>query len=199
MLLAAGLSRRMGTPKQLLEIGGKPLVWHCLDTLTASGVTDIVVVLGGFRHKIGPVICDLPIKIVVNPAAECEMAESVRVGLGAVDVRSSGVLICLADHPFVAVETYRQIVEAHFTTPTAIVIPTYQERRGHPSLFPRDLIRDLFSGGNLRDIIHAHPEKVGLLPIDDPETIRDIDTIDDYERVRMAFDHRKCQHLQNGS
>jgi molybdenum cofactor cytidylyltransferase len=189
----------MGTPKQLLEIGGKPLVRHCLDTLTASGIADIVVVLGDLRHKIGPVICDLPIKMVANPAAECEMAESVRVGLGAVDSRSSGVLICLTDHPFVAVETYRQIVEAHFTAPMAIVIPTYQERRGHPSLFPRDLIHDLFSGGNLRDIIHAHPGKVGLLPVDDPETIRDIDTMDDYERVRVAFRERKGQHLHNGS
>jgi len=181
----------MGTPKQLLEIGGKPLVRHCLDAITASGIADIVVVLGDFRHKIRPVICDLPIKMVANPTAESEMAESVRVGLGAVDSQSSGVLICLTDHPFVAVETFRQIVEAHFTDPAAIVIPTYQQRRGHPSLFPRDLVDDLFSGGNLRDIIHAHPGKVALLPVDDPETIRDIDTMDDYEPVRAAFDRRK--------
>jgi CTP:molybdopterin cytidylyltransferase MocA len=127
------------------------------------------------------------------------MAESVRVGLGAADDRSSGILICLTDHPFVAVETYRQIITAHFSDPAAIVIPTYQERRGHPSLFPRALLQDLWTGSNLRDIIHAHPENVGLLPVNDPETIRDIDTIDDYERVRVAFDNPKCQHLQNGS
>jgi molybdenum cofactor cytidylyltransferase len=183
VLLAAGRSQRMGTPKQLLKIEGKPFIRHCLDALVTSGIADIVVVLGAFQEKIEPVITDLPVRIVSNPAMESEMAESVRLGLDAVDDQSSGILIHLCDHPLVTAETCEKLLNAHLSDPFKIVIPTYEARRGHPTLFPTSLIRAILSGGNLKDIIRANSESVESVSVDDQGTIWDIDSLDDYNRL----------------
>ena len=136
----------------------------------------------------------MPVKIVSNPAVKSEMAESVRLGLGAVDDRSSGILIHLCDHPLVSTETCKRLVNAHLSHPLKIVLPVYETRRGHPALFPTSLIRGVLSGGNLKDIIRAHTERVESIPVKDQGTIWDIDSPEDYRRLRAnAPSHRRNQ------
>jgi len=173
----------MGQPKQLLPFQDKPFIIHCLDGLLASGIRDIVVVLGNHGNKIAGIIRDLPVNIVFNNDPESEMAESVRVGLLAIDNASSGVLICLSDHPLVRSETYKIILNAHFESPDRIVIPVYNRQRGHPSLFPKSLADKVFTGLNLKQVIDASPELVTCVPVSDQGTILDIDSMEDYERM----------------
>ena len=105
LLLAAGRSERMGRCKQLLPLAGKPLVRHCLETLIAAGLQEIIVVLGPTGREIAQVIQDLPVAMVENKTPASDMAESVRVGLTAVADDTQAVLVCLGDHPLVKAAT----------------------------------------------------------------------------------------------
>ncbi len=115
------------------------------------------------------------------------MAASVRLGLAALDPASTGVLVCPADHPLVLPGTIEAIVRAHRERADTIVIPSYRTRRGHPTLFPRAVIASIFSSPTLRDVIADHAVLVRLVEVHDEGVILDLDTPDDYERMKERF------------
>jgi molybdenum cofactor cytidylyltransferase len=115
------------------------------------------------------------------------MAGSVRLGLREAEPASTGVLICLADHPLVSPATIRKIINAHSGSPEVIVIPVYKGRRGHPTLFPATVIQDIFSGKTLREVITAHAGSVRTIDVGDEGVVLDLDTPEDYERIRERF------------
>jgi molybdenum cofactor cytidylyltransferase len=173
----------MGCCKQLLPLDGRPAVVWCLENIMAAGIQDITVVIGPEGNHVVQAIAHLPVTVVRNGTIDSDMAQSVRTGLERVGSESGGVLVSLVDHPLVAAETYRRLLEEHRTSPEAIVIPLYNGRRGHPTLFPREIINELSVRANLRDVIRSHPELVRLLPVDDPAVVEDMDTPDDYRRI----------------
>ncbi len=118
------------------------------------------------------------------------MAESVRIGLRTIAESSSGVLVSLSDHPFVKADTLKKLVHCHLETPDRIVIPLYKGQRGHPSLFPKIIIEEVFAGLNLRDIIHKDPNRIRFLDVEDEGVILDMDTREDYERIRKKIGMR---------
>jgi len=175
----------MGRIKQLLPLGNKPVISHCLDTLIASEINDIVVVLGRHRADILRSLGPLPnqVKIAYNDIPESEMAESVRVGLGELNSSSSGILVCLSDHPMVSRETIKTLIGIHREDPEKILIPNYRGTRGHPTLFPSRLVREVLTGHTLREIISRHPEKARYLEVQDEGVILDLDTMEDYKKL----------------
>lgn len=177
----------MGRSKQLLPLGPKPLIRHCLDSIIAAGIKDIVVVLGIAPDGIGAAISGLPVRTAFNNDPHSDMAGSVRQGLRQVAPASTGVLVCLSDHPLVASGTIATIVNTHSVYPEGIIIPSYQGRRGHPTLFPRAVIEDLFRGTTLREVITARAGNVRLVDVDDDGVVLDLDTPEDYERVQRRF------------
>ncbi len=172
---------RMGRLKQLLPLGDKPMIRHCLDMLVASGIKDIVVVLAPEREKMEMAIAGSPVRVVINDKPGSDMAESIRAGLRAADLDSTGLLICLCDHPMVTVDTVKSLVAAHLADPSKIVIPSYGGRKGHPSLFPAFVMKEIFSRSNLREIICEDPDRVTCVDVPDEGVIIDIDTTEDYE------------------
>ncbi len=184
LLLAAGSSRRMGQTKQLLPLGDKPVIRHCVGTLLAAGVPDIVVVAGREKDGITGALLGLPVTLAVNAAQESDMAESARIGLTSCDPSSSGVLICLADHPLVMPGTVAALILEHRLSPHRIIIPCCAGRRGHPSLFPFSVAREVFMGGTLRDIVRKEGERVMLMDTEDEGVLLDMDTPADYERLK---------------
>jgi CTP:molybdopterin cytidylyltransferase MocA len=183
ILLAAGSSRRMGQLKQLLPLGDKPIIRYCLDSLIAAGIEDLVVVLGPRGNEILDTVKDIPVKIVFNKNPKSEMAESVRIGFRTIAESSSGVLVSLSDHPLVKADTLKKLVHCHLETPDRIVIPLYKGQRGHPSLFPKIIIEEVFAGFNLRDIIHKDPNRIRFLDVEDEGVILDMDTREDYKKI----------------
>ncbi len=186
LLLAAGLSRRMGRTKQLLPLGDKPVIRRCVDALLAAGIPDIVVVTGR-DNGIAGALRGLPVTVAVNGAQESDMAESVRVGLKLCDPHSSGVLICLSDHPLVLASTMAALVREHKRAPGRIIIPSCGGRRGHPTLFPLPCVREIFLGGTLRDIVQKDAQRVMLLDTCDEGVVLDMDTPEDYERMKRKI------------
>ena len=173
----------MGQPKQLLPLHDKPIIRHCLDNLITSGIENIVAVLGNRGDEVLAVIQEMPVKIVLNKNQESEMAESVRIGLRAISENSSGVLICLSDHPLVSVDTLKILMQCFLETPDKIIIPLYKGKRGHPTLFPRNVIEEIFNGGTLRDIIDKNRSRLKFLNVQDEGVVLDMDTKEDYDKV----------------
>ncbi len=120
---------------------------------------------------------------MINTLPQSDMAKSVRLGFQAMKQQSTGALICLVDHPLVQPGTLKQMVAAAMGAPDRIIIPTFQERRGHPTLFPRALLAEIYQGFNLREIIGRHPDKVTLLPVADEGVVLEMDTPEDYREI----------------
>jgi len=182
----------MKQPKLLLPLGDRPVIKHCIDTLTAADITEIVVVVSTSGHDIRELLRDLPAAIAVNKVPGSDMAESVRTGLRELKGSPSGVLVCLSDHPLVSAETIRAIIRLHSNTPDSILIPAYQGKRGHPTLFPNMIISRFLSGTGktLRDIIQENSSIVQTLNVDDDGVILDMDTEEDYKNILTRFGRR---------
>ncbi len=188
LLLAAGSSTRIGQPKALLPLNDTPAILHCLTNLLTIRPLEIVVILGSDSKAASSLLETMSVKVMFNTLPQSDMAKSVRLGFQAMQKQATGALICLVDHPLVEAETMKQLVVAAMQAPERIIIPTYLERRGHPTLFPRTLLADIYQGFNLREIIGRHPDKVTLLPVEDEGVLLDMDTPQDYRKI--------CQRLE---
>ncbi len=185
VLLAAGQSRRMGVDnKLLLPIGGEPVVRRVAGRLLEAGLEDIIVVLGHDAELVASALDDLAIRTVINPDHGDGQMTSVRAGLAALSAGVDGIMICLADQPFLEVEDYRALIEA-FTREAekSVVVPTHGGRRGNPIVLAashRDKI--LARGANLgcRQFIDRNPDLVATVEFSSNGFVRDIDTPADY-------------------
>jgi molybdenum cofactor cytidylyltransferase len=177
----------MGTSKQLLRLGNKTVIRHCIDTLAAAGVGQVVVVCGARHDACAQELRGTGVQIVKNGATGSQMADSARIGLRALNDACSGVLVCLVDHPLVTCSTYQAIIDAHVRSPEKIIIPTFEGKRGHPDLFPFSLISDLFFVPTLRDLIAEYNDQVLMVPVPDEGTVLDMDTKEDYLFVAERF------------
>ena len=179
----------MGQPKLLLPLGDKPVIQHCIDTLSSAGISEIVVVVNVSGNDIIEKVRELPATIAVNNISGSDMAESVRTGLRALKGSPSGILVCLSDHPLVSPETLKTIIRQHHKTPESILIPAYHDHRGHPTLFPAALVSQLLtkSGITLRDLIREQAQHVLTLDVGDDGVVLDMDTEEDYKRLLDRF------------
>lgn len=139
--------------------------------------------MGPKSEEIGEALLGLPVTIAINSQLEGEMAGSVRTGLLAVRKSSSGILICLSDHPLASAQTLKLLITAHRDDPDRIFVPLYGGKGGHPSLFPKKLIEEIFTGINLRDILRRNPNRVEYVAVADEGIILDMDTAEDYQRI----------------
>jgi molybdenum cofactor cytidylyltransferase len=113
VVLAAGMSRRMGTPKQLLRIGGKTILEDTLQNVCGSNIGEIILVLGHGADDIQKTIATENLKVVVNPDYQQGMGTSLRSGLAAVSTDATAALIVLADQPWVTAETLNSLIACH--------------------------------------------------------------------------------------
>lgn len=174
----------MGRTKPLLPVRNKAAVFHCLDSIRDAGIRDILVVVENVDGPVARELAGHAIRIAVNPDPDTGMVGSVLQGMSALaENPPSGVLICLCDHPIVRSETISRLMEGHRRNPKRILIPTFQKKRGHPTLFPWDLLQGLRRGNILRSLIQRHPEHVELIAVPDAGTVMDMDTEEDYRKI----------------
>ncbi len=188
IILAAGESRRMGYPKPLLSIDGQTFIEKIVATMLAV-VPRLVIVLGAYANRIRPVIPhDRRIEIVENPNYSRGQLSSLKIGLGAVQKDSAGVIVHLGDHPMVRVESFRAIVESYGRTAGPIVIARNAGRRGHPVLFDRSVFAELQSAPEsqgARSVVNADNSRVQYIDLDDPGINLDLDTPADLARAGL--------------
>ncbi|MBU4372347.1 MAG: molybdenum cofactor cytidylyltransferase [Proteobacteria bacterium] len=187
ILLAAGESKRMGRPKQMLAWQGKTLLRQVLENLIRSDAGEIILVLGHEAEAISKSLTESQIKIVINPDYKQGMASSLRHGLLAMDPESEAFLVLLADQPDIGPEIMnRMIREFKQANPRrGIVRPVYRGLRGHPVLIGvRYLQEALQLQGDVgaRQILANHPEDILEIEVNQDGILKDIDTPEAYRK-----------------
>jgi molybdenum cofactor cytidylyltransferase len=134
ILLAAGLSKRMGGPNKLLQpYRGKPLAVHALETLSTLGLSDCLAVTGRDAEAMEALAAPYGFRCVYNSRYAEGMGTSIAAGAAAISGGLAGIFVCLGDMPAVLASDYAAL--AHSLKPGAVAVPVYQGMRGHPVLF----------------------------------------------------------------
>ena len=184
VILAAGASTRMGTPKQLLRYQGRSLLRHTIEVAIASVCQPIIVVLGAYAQLIKPDISQLSIQIVENLQWNKGMCSSIKVGIQKLKTsypEVEAVIVTLCDQPFISTEIINQLALAYHSTSQPIIACEYAETLGVPALFSDRLFSELMTligGEGAKQIIKKHSQEV--FSIFFPEGATDIDTPKEY-------------------
>lgn len=203
MILAAGQSRRMGKPKQLLPYGDGNMLDAVIDAVMESSVDGLVVVgnpiVRDYLEGLLPDEC----AIAVNDDPDSEMLTSVQIGLRKLvdtfePADPEGVLVLLGDQPTVGPGTVTTMAEAYRLprSPPGILIAAYRGRRGHPTVFSLSILREVLDWPptrRLNELAREHPNEVREYPITSAPAPIDVNTPADYERLPQSAPPRPKQ------
>jgi len=186
ILLAAGESRRMGSPKALLHYQGQTFVERICAAFLTAGVDELIIVLGARAEEIGRALPSHPaLRSVVNSRYSQGQLSSLMVGIGALSPESEAAIVNLVDHPLVSSETITAVLDSFRAAPLPIVIASYQGKRGHPVLFSSQVYGEILAAPldqGAKVVVRKDPARVREVPLDDPGILADIDTPEDYAR-----------------
>jgi molybdenum cofactor cytidylyltransferase len=204
IVLAAGLSRRMGRFKLTLPWGDRTVIGQVVATLVAAGIDEVIVVTGHRADEVAAALAGTSAHHVHNPDyAAGEMLSSIQVGVRAAGDRvraaearrglkptpragesrlKPAALLCLGDQPQMQAATVQAVLAAGEADGwDRIVIPSYRMCAGHPILLPNWLWPEILScTGTLRDVMAAHRDRTRFLVVDTPTILADLDTPEDY-------------------
>jgi molybdenum cofactor cytidylyltransferase len=183
IILAAGESKRMGSPKMLLPFKETTIIESVITNVLSSETDNILVVLGAYYDAVKARIINMPVKHCYNEYYKQGMLSSVKCGLRNLPLGIEAVLIFQGDQPMIGPEAINSVIKGFRSSHKGIVIPVHNERRGHPLLVDkkyRDEIEKLDSNDGLRSLSSLFSEDVLEIAIDDPGILRDIDTQDEY-------------------
>ena len=189
VVLAAGPSTRMGTPKALLDFRGEPFVLRILEALEALELKVRLVVLGPDAPRIRPFLAPRECVILENPDVEGGPIVSLRVALTALrPLRPAALLAWPVDLPHVRVSSVERLLQAYRRFRAPATLPRFGERRGDPVLWDSSLFSELETseeatryGGQA--VLRRHEDQLLVVPVDDPAVIDDLNTPEDYERL----------------
>lgn len=187
IVLAAGASTRMGTPKQLLLYQGRSLLRHTVEIAISSSCQPIIVVLGAQIERISPQLDALPVQVVENPIWSTGMGSSIQVGMEAIlkiNPDLEAVIILLCDQPLISLQLIIRLIASYRKTAKTIVACEYDMTVGVPALFSYALfpqLRRLTGQSGAKQVIRQHHNEIVRLPF--PGGKVDVDTPSDYERL----------------
>jgi len=185
IILAAGEAKRFGTPKQLLDYGGKPFVLHIAQTALAAGLSPVVVVTGAHADRVEAVLDDVPVKIARNGAWQSGQSSSIRAGLDLLPANTGSCLFLLADQPQVSAPVINALIERHRQELPPVVAPLVAGQRANPVLFDRitfPALRTLTGDVGGRAIFSEYPPL--YLTWHDEGLLVDIDTPADWKKFQ---------------
>ena len=192
LVLAAGRSSRMGRDKALLDYRGHSFLNHLI-FLALPRVDRVVVVLGHNAERIAPTLATSSrIDVVVNADYDRGMLSSLQTGLVQIGEEADWVLWMLVDHPAVRGRSLDRVLDAARQTDAPLVIPRFQERRGHPIAISRRVIRDLLSlppEASPQDAVRRRYGEALFLDLDDTGVLRDVDTPRDLRDLAVPGRH----------
>ena len=184
-ILAAGESRRMGSPKALASIHGKTFLQHLLQALRHPRIGLTRIILGAQADEICTTLDIGTASLVVNDQWKKGQLSSIQAAIRSLsESATEGLLLCPVDHPLISAYLVAQLITIFDSTANKIILPTFQGRRGHPVLFHSDLYSELLAASQevgAREVVWAHTSDVAEVPteeegvilnLNDPEILR---------------------------
>jgi len=196
LIPAAGKSTRMGRSKLALPLGERTVLEHVIAALGKGGAEHVLVVLGPHVWEMAPLAESTGASVLVLPEETADMRATVEAGLRWLEERfaprpENAWLLAPADHPTLEPDVVRQLLAARAAHPeSSIFIPTFRGERGHPALIAWKHVaamRGLPGGQGLNVYLRQQIGETLELPVDTDAVLCDLDTPEDYERLRRKW------------
>jgi molybdenum cofactor cytidylyltransferase len=186
VVLAAGLARRMGRQKLLLQLQGKPVVRWSVEHVV-SQVEDVVIVTGPDDSALRQALEGLTVRFVANPRPQDGQGTSIAAGIAALKPWTTAALVALGDQPRMPAAVVPTLLDALRRSGKAIVAPLYQGVQGTPVVFSSEVfaeLRALKGDAGARAVVKENPERVELVAFD-LAMPPDVDTPEDYAKLHV--------------
>jgi molybdenum cofactor cytidylyltransferase len=189
-ILAAGSSSRLGTPKQLLDLDGQPVLTHTLAAVRRSSTDPVLVVLGHERARIAQSVDLSQIMVVENPDYASGQSTSMQVAVRSLPEDVEAVVFVLGDQPLVDPSVIDALVGSRQTNGAPIIQPRYAEGRGNPVLIGREMFEELLEitgDTGARPLLERNRDRLVLVDVSNKRRPDDIDTMDDYVALKAQY------------
>jgi molybdenum cofactor cytidylyltransferase len=186
VILAAGASTRLGQPKQLVRLGGRPVLHRVVGEAVAVAGSSVTVVLGAHAGELSRLLQNSPASVLVNRHWEEGMASSIRCGIAAAPASADAVLMLLGDQIAVSADDLRRLISAWGGHDTVIAASVYRGTLGVPAIFPRfcwSELAELRGDCGARAIIHRYAARLVHVPM--ASAAVDLDTPADLARIMV--------------
>jgi molybdenum cofactor cytidylyltransferase len=187
IILSAGESKRMGTPKQLLPWGNTVIIQQVIDNALSSRLGMVLVVLGYHVDEIaGRIRPSSKTRILVNQKYKIGMSSSMKFGIKNAPTDSEALMLLLGDQPLISSGIIDKLIDAYYAGKNGIIIPVYDGQRGHPVIFDSRFRKELQAIGNggAMEVINKHADDIFEVPVDSQNILIDIDTPQDYQEAK---------------
>jgi molybdenum cofactor cytidylyltransferase len=186
VILAAGASSRMGSPKALLDYQGETFVGRLARVLSA--VCDPVIVVLGYHAEVIRPAVGRNARVVVNPAPERGQLSSLQTALAELPEQAEGFMFVPVDCPAPHPETVARVAAAFRQRDRKIhfVVPQYRGKHGHPVCASREIAAEILAlpaSAQARDVVHRHVPDTRYIDVDDPGILTDVDDPERYRRL----------------
>jgi molybdenum cofactor cytidylyltransferase len=201
VILAAGESKRLGEPKQLLSFQGQTLLRRIAAVGLASCCRPVIVVLGAYSQHLQSEVDALPIRIVCNPNWSMGMSTSIEVGITAMEEEVNpvtAIVLALCDQPLLDAARIDLLVQTHQETQKKIVVSAYNNTWGTPALFDRIFwpeLKHLTGQRGAQKVALQHPDRVEAVLFEGG--IYDVDTHDDYNALLATMGLSSSDNTQH--
>lgn len=189
IVLAAGLSQRMGNEnKLLLPYKGKTILETTLLNILDADINEVIVVTGFEADKITMAIQYLPVKLVYNTSYKKGMTTSIKKGVEA--AKGNGYMICLGDMYALSSKNYRQLqsffADSFSKDAECICIPTYKNEKGNPVIFSSCYKKEIIDHTDMegcKAIVQSHKDHIHFIEMKEPNVLQDVDYPEDYKKI----------------
>ncbi len=190
IILAAGEASRMGRLKQLLPWGESTILGTVINNIQESELDgQIRVVLGAESERIKAELSDYNCQFLTNPDYTRGMFSSVMTGIKDLPQNTTGLLFMLADQPLVTTDIYNQLINYFKKEEPLLLVPSYNQRRGHPLIISAELIPEIYKlredgvpEGGLRALLDKYEDEIEYYNLDQEGVIIDLDYYEDYQK-----------------
>ena len=183
IVLAAGESRRMGSPKMILPYEGMTIIEKVLENVLASDVEKVVIVLGSHREEIMKVIKRFQVQHCYNSNFKDGMLSSVKCGFEFLPSDFRAAMVFLGDQPMVETSVINQMINAYQESGKGILVPVFENKGGHPLMVDKKYFDEIINFDDpegLKGLLRKHPDDLLEVTAETPSVLSDIDTREDY-------------------
>jgi molybdenum cofactor cytidylyltransferase len=183
IVLAAGESKRMGSPKMILPFRGATIIEKVIENVISSDVNKTVIVLGSDKDEVLRTTDKLPVMYCYNGDYKNGMLSSVKCGFRYLPQDFRAAMVFLGDQPMIETSVINNVIKGYNESGKGIVIPVYKKKRGHPLLVDnkyREEIMNLNGQEGLRELAKRYADDLLEIETENPSILKDIDTEEEY-------------------